>query len=206
MIIYDCEQGSAEWHTCRLGIPTASEFKSVLAQGEGKMRRTYMMKLLGERFTGEPAENFSNGHMERGKAMEAEARDLYAFRSDTDLRRVGFIRNEIAGCSPDGLVGEAGGVEIKTKLPHLQIDALFADRLPPEHMVQVQGHLWVTGREWWDFVSYWPRLPLFVRRVYRDGPFIRMLENEIQMFVAELDDLTRKLERQGATRLIGGVP
>jgi YqaJ-like viral recombinase domain len=185
--IFGCEQGSAEWHRLRLGLPTASEFSAVLAKGEGKTRRSYMMRLIGEILTGLPADTYTNGHMERGKEMEAEARDLYAFRTDADLKLVGFIkRDEIAGCSPDALIAEDGVLEIKTKLPHLQAEVLLADRLPPEHVAQCQGVLWVSGRKWLDFVSYWPGMPMFVKRVERDPVYHERLSAEVSLFMREL--------------------
>lgn len=193
--IFDCDQGSEEWQRCRLGIPTASEFKSILAKGEGKMRRTYMMKLLGERFTGQPADNYTNAHMERGKEMEDEARETYAFERDVALRRVGFVRNGDVGCSPDSLIGEDGTLEIKTRLPHLQMELLVSGKFPAEHLPQVQGQLWVTGRAYCDFVSHWPGLPQFVKRVERDEAYIKTLAAEVGQFVAELDDITAKVER-----------
>ena len=200
--MFHCAQGSEEWARLRLGIPTASAFSAVLAKGEGKTRRTYLMKLLGERFTGEPAENYSNHHMERGKEMEGEARRLYSFVHDAELTAVGFVRNGNAGCSPDSLIGDAGMLEIKTKMAHLQLEALFADKLPPEHQAQVQGGLWVAEREWCDFASYWPRLPLFVKRVHRDDKFIEHLAAEVARFNDELDTLTEMLVRNGAERVI----
>lgn len=196
--VFDCEQNSPEWFQARLGIPTASEFDSVLAKGQGKTRRTYMMKLLGERLTGEPMENYTNAHMERGKVMEDEARRLYEFLQDTEIVRVGFIRNGDRGCSPDSLIGDAGMLEIKTKLPHLQLEAIFADRLPPEHQAQVQGQLLVAEREWCEFVSYWPKLPLFVKRVYRDEAYIKTLAAEIDRFNAELAALAEQITQRGA--------
>jgi hypothetical protein len=198
--IFDVEQGSPDWYRCRLGIPTASEFKAVLAKGEGKTRKTYMMKLIGERFTGEPADSYTNGHMERGKAMEDDARRLYCFAHDAEVVRVGFIRNGDVGCSPDGLIGANGITEIKTKLPHLQVEAIFAGKLPPEHKPQVQGELWVAEREWVDFVSYWPKLPLFVTRVFRDEDYIKALAAEVRAFNEEMDALCERLQRQGAAR------
>lgn len=77
--------------------------------------------------------------------------------------------------------------EIKTKLPHLQAEVLLANRLPPEHLPQCQGNLWVAEREWIDFVSYWPKMPLFVKRVYRDEKYIAMLCAEAERFLAEMD-------------------
>lgn len=191
--IFDCEQGSPEWVACRLGIPTASEFDSILANGKGgqpsKTRRTYMLKLIGERLTGEQMWSFNNEHMERGKIMEAEARDWYAFASDTEPRRVGFIRNGDRGCSPDSLLGETGMLEIKTKLPHLQADVLLSNHLPSEHKAQVQGQLYVAEREWCDFVSYWPKMPPFRIRVYRDEEYIKHLAKMVDIFCCELETL-----------------
>ena len=127
--IIDCEQGTPEWHAARLGIPTASEFKTLLGikkdAREKVTRRTYLLKLAGEIITGEPTESYSNDHMDRGKFMEAEARDLYSFSCDADPQQVGFIRNGQKGCSPDSLIGDKGMLEIKTKLPHLLIDCLL---------------------------------------------------------------------------------
>lgn len=197
-IYRDIEQGSPEWVRLRLGIPTTSEFKSVLAKGEGKTRRTYLMKLLGERLTGAQAENFTNGHMDRGKEMEAEARDMYAFMHDATLERVAFIRNGDVGCSPDSLIADDGLLEIKTRLPHLQLEVIEADRLPPENVAQVQGQLWVSGRAYCDYVSYWPKLPLFVKRVARDEKYIADLSLEIDRFCAELEALTAKMIARGA--------
>lgn len=189
--IIQCEQGSDEWRQARLGIPTASEFDTVQAKGRGGgesvTRRKYMLTLIGERLTGEIApEGYSNAHMERGKVMEAEARAAYAFLADVEPQQVGFVRNELAGASPDSLVGDVGLLEIKTKLPHLHLDVLQQDRLPPEHVAQVQGQLWVSGREWCDFVSYWPKLRPFVKRVYRDETYIANLKIAVQDFTAEM--------------------
>lgn len=194
--IYRGEQGTDEWRQMRAGIPTASEFATVLAKGrsggESKTRRTYLLKLAGERLTGEPAESYSNAHMERGKAMEAEARDAYAFMHDADYEQVGFIRNGNAGCSPDGLIGDDGMVEIKTKLPHLQLEVLLADELPAEHVVQCQGALWIAEREWLDFVSYWPRLNLFVTRVVRDETYIARLAEAVAEFNEEMETVIKR--------------
>jgi len=196
--VFCCEQGTETWARLRLGLPTASNFADVLAKGQGKTRRTYMLKLLGERFCGEPAESFQSPHMERGKAMEADAREMFAFMEDAELEQVGFIRNGNKGCSPDSLIGDAGMLEIKTALPHIQLERIFADRLPPEHVAQVQGQLWVAEREWCSFVSYWPRLPLFVKKVYRDEEYIATLAAEVGRFNDELDTLTEKIKQTGA--------
>jgi hypothetical protein len=197
MQVFDVEQGEADWFQCRLGIPTASKFATVMAKGEGKTRSEYMRTLAGEILTGEPAESFTNIHMERGKTMEDEARETYAFLEGVEIQRVGFIRNGNKGASPDSLLGTSGGLEIKTALPKIQIDRLERDRLPPEHRAQVQGNLWVSEREFWDFVSYWPKLPMLTIRVYRDETFIKEMSDEIDRFNDELAALVERVRRYG---------
>jgi hypothetical protein len=192
--VIQCEQGTQEWHEARLGIPTASRFKDVLAKGEGKTRKRYMLDLAGERLTGEACESYSSIHMERGKIMEDEARDLYMFMTDAECKGVGFIRNGDKGASPDSLIGDNGMLEIKTKLPALQLECILADKVPSEHVAQIQGALWVAEREWLDFVSYWPKLPLFVKRVFRDEDYIKNLAGEVAKFNSEMLELIEKIQ------------
>lgn len=192
-VFNDIEQGTPEWFACRAGIPTASNFATVMAKGEGKTRSQYMRKLAGEILTGEISEQFSNAHTDRGNEMEGDARATYAFINDVQMTQVGFIRNGNKGASPDSLVGDKGGLEIKTALPHIQIDRLILDRLPPEHKAQVQGNLWIAEREWWDFVSYWPKLPLLTVRVYRDEDYIKTMSDEIDRFNDELAALVERI-------------
>lgn len=196
--IIDCDQGSPEWFAARAGIPTASRFATVLASGRGgaesKTRRKYLLQLAGERLTGRPMESYSNGHMERGKEQEAEARELYALVRDATTSPVGFMRRGNAGASPDAMIGSDGLLEIKTKLADLQIEVLLANRLPPEHVAQVQGQLWISCRQWCDFVSYSPGLPLFVTRVPRDDLYIAKLAVEVDAFNAELADIISQVK------------
>lgn len=196
-VFNDIEQGTPEWFSARAGIPTASRFSTVMAKGEGKTRAEYMRKLAGEIITGELAEGFTTPHMERGKMMEDEARETYAFINSVEPYQVGFIRSGDKGASPDSLIGTDGGLEIKTALPHIQIDRLERDRLPPEHKAQVQGNLWISEREWWDFVSYWPRLPMLITRVYRDEPYIKTMSDEIDRFNDEKAALVERIRAYG---------
>ncbi|WP_298800057.1 lambda exonuclease family protein [uncultured Devosia sp.] len=198
--IFDCEQNSPEWYAARAGIPTASMFATVMASGRGGgpslTRAKYMRELVGERITGEVEEGYTNAHMERGKERETEARDLYAFLHDEPLTQVGFIRNGDKGYSPDSLAGTKGLVEVKTTLSHIQIDILLKDQVPPEHMAQCQGGLWVAEREWLDLVIYRPKLPLFVKRVYRDEAYIATMAKAVRLFneeLAEMEAAIRKL-------------
>lgn len=201
MEVFTCEQGSAEWFSCRAGIPTASEFATVMASGRdggaSKTRRTYMLKLAGEIITGQPSESYSNAHMERGHEMEPEARDLYAFTRRVEPELVGFIRNGNKGGSPDSLIGNSGMLEIKTKLPHLLIDLLLKDEFPPDHKAQCMGNLWVSEREWIDIACYWPGLPLFVKRATRDEDYIAKLSDAVDQFNAELAEVVERVRRYG---------
>lgn len=201
MEIVTCDQGTDEWFRARMGIPTASEFATVMAKGrsggDSKTRQTYLYKLAGEVITGEPMESFSNAHTERGHALEQEARNLYAFMVDAECERVGFIRSGRKGASPDSLIGGAGMVEIKTKLPHLMIETILRGEFPPEHKAQCQGQLWVAEREWIDIAVYWPGMPLFVTRAVRDEPYIRELSSAVDQFNAELDMIVDRVRAYG---------
>lgn len=187
---FDCEQGTPEWFQCRLGIPTASRFADILAKGEGKMRGRYLHELAADIIRGfSDSDTYTNSHMERGKDQEDEARRLYAFVYDADPERVGFLRNGRKGASPDSLLGTAGGLEIKCAIGHVQIDRLRKGTLPSEHVAQVQGSMWVSEREYWDFVSYSPGLPLLRVRVNRDEAYIANLAKAVDAFVDELSAL-----------------
>lgn len=198
--IFNCVQGEPDWFEARRGLPTASEFATVMAKGKGGgvslTRKKYLLTLAGEILTGECVEGYTNANMERGKAMEAEARDLYVFKTDATLERVGFVRNDWwkAGASPDSIIGTDGGIEVKTALPHIQLERLIDNELPAEHKAQCQGILGITGRAWLDFVSYWPKLPLFVIRVHRDEAYIAAMKIAVQEFNEELSELVRKFQ------------
>lgn len=219
MQILDCAQGSPEWHAARAGIPTSSEFATILAKGksggESVGRRKYMLRLAGEIITGEAEETYSNSFMERGKAQEPEARDLYAFMHDVEPQIVGFIRNGDKGCSPDSLIGDDGMLEIKTALPSILIDKLLKGDFPPEHIPQCQGALWVSEREWIDIAIYSPKLPLFVKRATRDKAYIADLSSAVDRFNEELAATVERirayadpgslLKRQLAESVAGGM-
>jgi hypothetical protein len=191
--IIECHQGSPEWHGARCGRATASEFSGVLAKGEGKTRAAYLRKLVGERLTGKVTESFSNVHTLRGSEHEAMARLSYEASIDDFVEQVGFLQHDtlMVGCSPDGLVGSKGGCEFKCVLPHIHVETMLRGNFPPEHKAQVQGCLWISGREFWDFGSYCPEMPAHLRlyrhRVTRDEAYIENLEAEVRKFLAEVD-------------------
>jgi hypothetical protein len=201
--IIDCAQGTPEWFQARLGIPTASNFAIVMREkgkgenGSSVQRAELLNKLAGELLTGEPMESYSNSYMERGQALEDEARTMYAFMRDAEPQQVGFIRNGQKGASPDSLIGANGGLEIKIAIPHIQIARLRRGTLPPEHKAQVQGNISVAEREFWDFTSYCPKLPPLIIRVYRDEAYIKHLEECIDIFNQELAQLVDYVRRYG---------
>jgi len=192
--ILDMAQGSEAWFQARCGIVTASRFSDVLAKGEGKTRARYINEIAAEIIRGTPEPDpYTNAHMERGHEQEDEARKAYAFLTDNDPVQVGFLRNGRKGASPDSLIGNNGGLEIKSALGHIQVDRLKRGLVPSEHVAQVHGCIWVAEREWWDFVSYSPGLPLFVTRVYRDEAYIAQLAKAVDAFLEELDALVASI-------------
>lgn len=196
--IFDCAQGTPEWHECRRGIPTASMFATVMAKGEGKTRGAYLRRLAGEIITGRCADSYSNHHMERGKEEEPIARDIYAMEREADPQLVGFVRNGPKGCSPDSLIGTDGMLEIKSAEAHILIEKLLRTDAPPEHKAQCQGALWVAERAWIDLAIYSPGLPLVVHRLARDEEYIRNLAAEVDRFNDELAEIVEKVRRYGA--------
>ena len=196
--IFDCEQGSPEWLKARAGVPSASVFATVIAKGRGggpsETRAKLLRQLAAEVITGEPQPTWAgNQHTERGKAMEAQVRDLYESSSDLPVSEVGFMMRGRVGCSPDALVGDDGLLEIKTALAEKQIERLEAGVLPPEYKAQVMGQLYVSGRQFCDFISYWPALPQLRVRVYRDLDYLSNMKAELDRFVIELDALVSKI-------------
>jgi hypothetical protein len=192
------EQGSDEWKKLRAGIPTASEFSALMTKSRDKKSRgktsiTMLYKKAGELITGEPSESYSNEYMNRGNELEPVARDLYTQQTDDDVVQVGFMRNEIAGYSPDGVVGEDGLIEIKSRLHHIQVETLLRDSVPSQDIAQIQGGLWLSGRKWIDYVSYCPNMPLFIKRVFPDLEYHERLEREIISFNEELKEIVKSL-------------
>jgi hypothetical protein len=203
--IIECEQGSEEWFRARLGIPTASMFGAILAKGEGKTRAAYLRKLAAEIITEEPGEQFTTPAMERGKQMEAEARAFYAFDADMNLTQAGFVRNHGAGWSPDSLIAGDGALEIKTQRADLLIETILKGEFPSEHKAQCQGGLWIGEREWIDLCIYWPKMPPFVKRAYRDELYIKTLVFEVARFRDDLDDMVLAIRKFGGLDVVSRV-
>jgi len=195
------KQGTPEWLAARCGLATASRFSDVLATvkaGESASRRNYRAQIIAERLTGVPADSYQSAEMRWGTEQEPYARIAYEARGLV-VEQVAFIRHQYlkAGASPDGLVGHDGQVEIKCPNTATHIDTLLKG-MSPDHMPQLQGNLWMSGRRWIDFISYDPRMPermqLYVQRVRRDDVYIANLEKEVTTFLIEVDVTIADLE------------
>src|SRR6185312_5544714 len=197
-------QGSEEWLEARLGRVTASCFSDVMARGQGITRLKYMRRIVAERLTGKPIESYFNRDMELGTELEPFARMEYESQTGNLVQEVGFIQHAtlLAGSSPDGLIDDDGGLEIKSVKPTVQIETIERGGYPYEHAAQVQGNLWILGRQWWDFVSYSPDMPeqlrLYIYRVERNEEYIQNLEAEVVKFLAEAEEMYQRLIRRAA--------
>ena len=202
-IIESIEQGSSEWLELRLGKVTASKFKDVMTNGRGGKpsvtAKSYMIKLVAEILRGQPMPFFESDAMKWGTETESQARAMYELKNDVDVKEVAFVQlNEFVGVSPDGLVGDDGLLEIKCPNTETQIKRFLEDTgLPSDYEAQVQGQLWVTGREWCDFLSFDPRIDVeasyIQTRVYRDEEYIAKLEEKVSIFVEEMKLMINKL-------------
>ena len=196
MIILTDEQGSPEWLASRLGRPSASNFGR-LVTGSGKpssSAESYINEMIAERLTGRSKPFYTNEHMERGNALEPEAREAYEFITDFEVVETGFILHdsEEFGCSPDGLVAEQGGLEIKCPSDSVHVSYLRAGKVPAKYYQQVQGCMWITGREWWDFMSYHPEMPHLLVRAHRNEKYIEAMAEQVE---AAVETIVKETER-----------
>jgi hypothetical protein len=171
MIIHKFEQGTPEWDNIRTGKITASIFHTLM--GNSQTKEVLLNTIAAERITGVKSDSskFSSVHTARGHEMERYARMLYELEYNVKVDEVGFCEmDNKTGFSPDGLVGEDGGVEIKSMDNHTFIKAVNQDSINIEHYTQIQFALYVSGRRWWDYVLFNPNFsnPLHVRRVSQD--------------------------------------
>lgn len=198
-IIKDIEQGTEEWLELRFGWITASRFKDVMSGGAGKTRKAYMYHIASEILTGERTKTFSNEYMEWGTETEPQARSMYQLRTGNRVDEVAFIKHDSikAGCSPDGIIGDDGMIEIKCPKTTTQIETYLSGKMPTCHKAQVQGQLWVAEREWCDFVSFDPRIngaaSYMCVRVERDDEYINTLKSAVELFEKDLNELLIKL-------------
>lgn len=184
-----CVQLSPDWHELRRGVPTASNFDRIIQAVKGdysKAASKYIAELIAETVHYDPnafTEKPMNAAMRHGVDCEPEARRWYEMHHDCHVRQVGFVVSGCGrfGCSPDGLVGDDGLLELKCPQPATHVEYLMERVLPNEYKAQVHGQLLVTGRKWVDFMSYAVCHKPFIVRVYPDE-FTKKLRKHLETF------------------------
>lgn len=204
-IIESCEQGSTEWLSMRLGKVTASRVKDVLSKGRGsapsKTAESYMIELIAEVLTGESKPFFENDAMRWGTETEPQARSMYEVNNGfVSVKEVAFVEhNDQVGISPDGLIGDDGLLEIKCPNTTTQLKRALSDDYSADYKAQIQMQLWVTERQWCDFVSFDPRLDCasgyLQQRVERDEEYIEEMKIKVYAFVKKMNELIKQLTK-----------
>ena len=198
LIILNCEQGSEAWHQARLGIPTASQFHRILTPSGAASSQVmgYLAELLAEHISGEAATIPPTADMQRGVELEPAARACYELESGNDVVQVGGVyldESRTVMASPDGLIaGMRRGLEIKSPKLSTHIRFILEDGLPTQYTLQVQGGMWVTGYDEWDFVSYCPEYdaqPIYIKTIKRNTALIAQMDKHIRAFSARLENL-----------------
>jgi len=191
------EQGTPEWHQLRSGKVTASRVADILAKtktGPSASRQNYLIELAIQRTTGIIELSYTNSAMEWGTQTEPQARVAYEVKSGNFVDQIAFVDHPTIdgfGCSPDGLVGDKGLIEIKCRNSANHWETIKLDEVPKKYWIQMQAQLSCTGKEWNDYVSFDPRMPersqLYIKRVFRDEEFISEMESEIKNFLLEVE-------------------
>lgn len=210
----ELEQGSPGWLAARCGSLGASSIEGLMAKSrkkgeESAGRKNLRTRLVLERITGKPLTTFKTAAMEQGNELEDDARRLYAFTQGVSVEQVGLVQHatiEHAHASPDSLVGDDGGLEIKCPEPSAHKDTLMGAKVKRGYVLQMQWGMACTGRKWWDFVSYNPDFPpemqLHVERFYRDSAQIVEIETQARLMMVEtqkeIAELTEKFKGEMA--------
>ena len=190
-VIHDVEQRSEEWQSLRLGVVTASKASVIASNGKGA--DTYLNEIISSILTGYSKPFKITDAIEHGNEYEQAALNAYMF-DNGDVEKVGFVKiHDLIGCSPDGIVGDNGLVELKCPNSDTHIGYIISDEIPKDYLYQMLFQLFVTGREWCDFVSYDPRIynphNIFIKRVS-----IELYPNEYQKLINNLELFIGKLK------------
>ncbi len=207
MIIHPAQQGSLEWMMARAGIPTASEFDALLTPEfkirTGEMPKTYLAKKVAEAWTGGPLPSFQGFDMDQGQILETEAIPFYELETGEKVTRPGLCLTDdgAVGCSPDGLIGDDCGIEIKCPEMHSHVRYLLAGEVPKDYLAQVHGGMFVTGRSRWKFLSYRRHFPPLIVTVERDEEIQEQIASALALFLGQMQVAMERLEE-----LNGGPP
>jgi len=193
---YDIEQGTPEWHEVRRGVLTSTAIKTLITPtgklADNDKTRAHVYEVAAQRITGRTEDTYLSFDMMRGHTDEILARELYA-RHYAPVTECGFITNDklgfLVGYSPDGLVGEDGLIEIKSAKAKIQVQRITDGAIPTEHIAQVQTGLWVTGREWCDFISYSNGMAMMMVRVNADPLYHDLIEQAAKAFEAKVSEV-----------------
>ena len=201
-------QGGAAWLRARCGIPTASRLGDIVTPGwapaKNAARQRYLAELVTERLTGQTQQHFVTAAMQRGTDAEPRARAWYELTRGVAVEQVGLVLTRQAwgvfGGSPDGLIADDGGLEIKCPLPANLVTACLADDPPSEYLAQCHAYMWLTERAWWDLVLWGPErgLPARVWRLERDAGIADKITLALEAFCADVDEAEAKLRATGA--------
>ena len=196
--IKEIDQGTDEWHELRLGSVGGTAINSVLSKGQGKMRQSLLYHLAAEILSGKKTNSFQSAAMLRGKELEGEARQAYCFITGNDVEQVALVKGDMprVHVSPDGLVGDDGGIEIKVLEPHVYVELVDTGKIDIKYIRQCQYFLWLTGRQWIDFAAYCPEIekrPLWINRLAPDAKVFGEIDSALPPFMAELDGLVQRL-------------
>ena len=202
MKVLELEQGSDEWLQARAGMITASKIKAIVAGNNTTSYKSVIADLVAERMSGKPVDGFSNGYMDRGNELEPDARKDYELQNFVQVNEVGFVIHpalDYAGCSPDGLVGSEGMVQIKCHKSHIHLNYIENGTVPKQYVRQMQWEMECTEREWSDFVSYAPQFPephnLWVKRIERDESLIKDILEEVKQANELINQTIKKLNK-----------
>ena len=195
MIWHDVKQNSEEWDALRRGKFTASSFSDLFMAKSTAGYKKAIRKVVYERLTGESPESFKSDYMERGHEVESLAREQYEINSFNTVTDGGFFElDEWIGCSPDGLISPYGLLEIKSPAYNTFIDYLLSGKVPAEYAYQLQGQLYITGRNWVDFVAYHPALPIIIIRVLPDPVIIEEIKTALAVAIVEAQTMITKIK------------
>ena len=193
----EVEQGTPEWFAMRRGILTASEMNRIITPAKmqysnSEKEKAHLYELAAQIVTGYTEPTFVSFDMLRGRDEEIAARATYSARF-TPATTVGFITNDkwgfTIGCSPDGIVGDEGQLEIKSRAQKFQMETIITDQMPDEYKIQVQTALLVSERPWCDFISYCGGMPMFTKRIFADAEAQAKILEAATIFNGKLDTI-----------------